>query len=270
MMVRALAWLVARTPLRLAWALGWFLAWTWWLVLPIRRRTAAENLAAALPGVPPGPALRRMMAGLVLGYFELLGEVRAPGRVQITYSGQQAVLEHLAAGRGAFLLAAHYGSWDLLGPCTNRDLEVPATTIVKIPAQPAVAALMEEVRLAMTMELLPPRGCMPEVYRQLEEGRLLVFLLDQRHNKGIPVPFFGRPAWTSPALASAAARTGLPVFTLHYFREGVGRHRVEFGPPLALTGQIEEDTRRFQCFYESRIRERPHNWLWLHNRWKTP
>lgn len=269
-MIGALAWIVSRTPLRLAWLLGWALAWAWWLALPVRRRTAAENFRAAFPALRPGPPLRRMMAGLVLGYFELLREVRAPGSVSVEYRGQGALLEHLATGRGAFFLAAHYGSWDLLGPMTNRDLSLPATTIVKVPAQPQIAALMERVRVAMTMELLPPRGSMPAVYRGLEQGRLLVFLLDQRHNKGIPVDFFGRPAWTSPALAAAAAKTGLPVFTLHYFRAGVGRHVVEIGPPLELSGQIEEDTRRFQCFYEERIRERPHNWLWLHNRWRRP
>ncbi len=266
----ALVWLAGRTPLRLAWLLGWVLAWVWWLILPVRRRTAAENFRAALPGLRPGPALRRMMAGLVLGYFELLRELRVPGSVAVRYTGEGPLLEHLASGRGAFLLAAHYGSWDLLGPLTNRDLSLPASTIVKVPAQPQIAALMERIRRAMGMELLPPRGCMPRVYRELGEGRLLVFLLDQRHNRGIPVPFFGRPAWTSPALAAAAARTGLPVFTLHYYRTGVGRHAVEIGPPLALSGDIEADTRRVQCFYEEKIRERPHNWLWLHKRWRRP
>jgi len=268
--VRVLAWLVSRTPLRIAWAVGWALAWTWWLVLPVRKATAVENLRGAFPQLAPGPVLRRMMAGLVLGYFELLREIRAPGSVSVEYSGQRALLEHLETGRGAFFLAAHYGSWDLLGPMTNRDLSLPATTIVKIPSQPDIAALMERIRLAMTMELLPPKGSMPRIYEQLGEGRLLVFLLDQRHNKGIPSEFFGRPAWTSPALAAAAARTGCPVFPLHYYRTGIGRHAVAIHPPLALTGEIGEDTRRFQCFYETRIRERPHNWLWLHNRWKKP
>jgi len=268
--VRALAWVVSRTPLPVAAALGWLLAWVWWIALPVRKATAVANFRAVFPEQDPGAALRRMMAGLVLGYFELLREVRAPGSVTVSYRGQEALLAHLATGQGAFFLAAHYGSWDLLGPMSNRDLSLPATTIVKVPTQPDIAALMERVRLAMTMELLPPKGSMPRIYTQLGEGRLLVFLLDQRHNKGIPVDFFGRPAWTSPALAAAAARTGCPVFPLHYFRDGVGRHTVEIHPPLVLTGEIEEDTRRFQCFYESRIRERPHNWLWLHNRWKKP
>ena len=50
----------------------------------------------------------------------------------------------------------------------------------------------------------------------------------------------------------------------------MGRHAIEIHAPMALSGDIEEDTRRFQSFIEERIRERPHNWLWLHNRWKTP
>ncbi len=262
--------LASHTPLRLAWALGWWLAWLWWTVLPIRKRAAVANFRAALPALAPGPALRRMMAGLVLGYFELLGELRRPGLVKIDYRDFQPLLDHLASGQGAFFLAGHYGSWDLCGPMTNRDIDLPATTIVRVPAQPQVAALMERIRTAMKMRLLPPRDSMPEVYRQLSEGRLLVFLLDQRHNKGLPVPFFGRPAWTSPALAAAAMKTGLPVFPLHYYRAGIGRHVIEVLPPLELVGQVAEDTARLTACSEELIRQRPHNWLWLHERWRRP
>jgi lauroyl/myristoyl acyltransferase len=37
-----------------------------------------------------------------------------------------------------------------------------------------------------------------------------------------------------------------------------------------MIGDIERDTRTIQEFYETTIRERPHSWLWLHERWKKP
>lgn len=268
--MNGVVWVMARTPLRFAAGFCWVVSWLWYTVVPIRTSVAVANYRAAFPERAHGPDLRRMLRGLLLGYFELFQEMRRPGRVAVEYRGESGLKAHLADGKGAFLLAAHYGSWDLLGPMTNRDLQLPASTVVKVPRQKSIAAIIERVRRAMTMELLPPRDCMPSIYSELDQGRVIVMLLDQRHNRGIPVPFFGRPAWTSPAMAVAAARTGLPVFPLHYYREGTARHVVEIGAPLALVGDVPTDTATMQGVYEAEIRRRPHNWLWMHDRWRVP
>lgn len=262
--------MLSRTPLGVAHGLCWTLAWLWYTVVPIRRRVALDGFRAAFPDRAPGPDLRRMLRGLLLGYFELFREMRRPGSIQVEYRGAEDLQAQIASGKGGFLLAGHFGSWDLLGPMTNRDLKLPASTIVKVPKQKAAAELIEQIRRAMTMELLPARGCMQAVYDQSAAGRILVMLLDQRHNSGIDVDFFGRPALTSPALAVAAQKTGLPVFPLYFYRSGVGRHVVELGPALALGGDVAADTAHFQQVYEDLIRQRPHNWLWMHDRWRQP
>ena len=41
----------------------------------------------------------------------------------------------------------------------------------------------------------------------LRRGTHLALLADQKMNDGIPVPFFGRPAMTAPALAVLALRS---------------------------------------------------------------
>lgn len=268
--MRGFVWLLARTPLGFAAGLCWGLTWLWYTVVPIRKAVAVANYRRAFPGRAHDADLRRMMQGLLLGYFELFHELRRPGSIAVEYRGAAGLLAHLGRGQGAFLLAAHYGSWDLLGPMTNRDLRLLASTVVKVPRQKAAAEIIEQVRRAMTMELLPPRDCMAAIYEQIGQGRVIVMLLDQRHNRGIPVPFFGQPAWTSPAMAAAAAKTGAPVFTLHYYRTGTAAHVVDVGGPVSLSGDIPEDTARLQQVYEAEIRRRPHNWLWMHDRWRAP
>src|SRR6185295_3136563 len=112
-------------------------------------------------------------------------------------------------------------------------------------------------------------GSMARVYEALARGRAGTFFLDQRLKRGIPVPFFGRPAWASAALAAAHARTKLPVYFINSWREGVARHGARFEGPLPMTGDIERDTAALTAVYERVIRERPHNWFWLHDRWKA-
>jgi KDO2-lipid IV(A) lauroyltransferase len=267
--VKLAAWIVARTPLAVAAGFSTVVAWLWWLLVPVRRRLAILNFRSAFPGVPPGVPLRRMMAGLVLGYFELLHEERVPGSVELSIEGTGLIAERGKAGKGTLVFAGHLGSWDLVGPLLARRTGIKATVVVKVPRSKGVAALIERVRTSYGLGLLPNRaGSMPRVYELLEEGHTVVFVIDQRLTRGVAVPFFGRLALTAPAVAVAAAKTSVPVHFLEYWREGTGRHRAAFSGLLLVTGRAEDDVAAFTARIEEAVRRRPHNWLWLHDRWK--
>ena len=267
--MRPIVWLVSRTPLPAAAALSWILSWFWWMVVPIRRRLGVENFRAALPGLKPGPPLRQMFRGLILGYFELFREIHRPGTVTMAVDGLEEIVERSRAGKATLVLATHLGSWDLIGGLLVSRTGVPSTVIVKVPRSKSLAGLLERVRTGYGLEILPnSRGAMAEIYDLVGKGQLIGFFLDQRLSRGIPVPFFGRMALTAPSLAVASAKTGVAVYFLEYWREGVGRHGCAFHGPLPVTGDVEEDTASFTLRIEKAIRERPHSWLWLHDRWK--
>ena len=262
-------WLVARTPLPLAAALSWLVSWLWWVVVPVRRDLGVANFRAALPGLAPGPPLRQMLRGMILGYFELFRELHRPGTVTMAVDGVEEIVERSRRGKATLVLATHLGSYDLIGGLLVKRTKVPSTVIVKIPRSPALAGLLERVRNGYGLEILAnKRGSMAEIYELVSRGQLIGFFLDQRLTRGIPVPFFGRPALTAPSLAVAAAKTGEDVYFLEYWREGVGRHGCRFHGPLPLTGDVEADTAAFTLRIEEAIRRRPHSWLWLHDRWK--
>jgi KDO2-lipid IV(A) lauroyltransferase len=263
------AWIVARTPLAAAAAFSRVAAWLWWLFVPVRKSLAVRNFRSAFPELSPGIPLRRMMAGLVLGYFELLHEERVPGSVALRIDGTEAIAERQKEGKGTLVVAGHFGSWDLVGPLLARRTGLKGSVVVKIPRSKPVAALIERVRTAYGLGLVPNKaGAMRRALELLAEGHLVVFVIDQRFARGIAVPFFGRPALTSPAIAAAAAKTSLPVHFLEYWREGTGRHGAAFSAPVPVTGNAEEDLATLTARIEEAVRRRPHNWLWLHDRWK--
>src|ERR1035441_7386159 len=109
---------------------------------------------------------------------------------------------------------------------------------------------------------------MQRVFELLEEGHLVVCVIDQRLARGVAVPFFGRLALTAPAIAVAAAKTSVPVHFLEYWRGGTGNHHATYPALLPVTGKAEEDVAAFTARIEAAVRRRPHNWLWLHDRWK--
>ena len=106
----------------------------------------------------------------------------------------------------------------------------------------------------------------------LEAGRMVMFVQDQRHNRGIVAKFLGRPARTSAAFAAMVHRTRAPVVGLWQERTRSG-HRCWFQP---LPVDIPEDrdqaipilTQVSQDYYSSQIKTQPANWWWLHHRWK--
>jgi len=261
--------ILSHLPFRLGWWLSWSIAWIWWTVLPVRKSVAVSGFRRNFPELPVGRNLRRMMAELIMGYLELFRESRKPC-VELTIENSEVIVRRAASGEGSILIGGHFGSWDLLGPMVCRQLSLPATVVVKTPTMKAAADLVEQQRVAFGLELLPAKGSFGAVLEALGNGRIVTFLLDQRYKRGIPIEFFGRPAWTTPTVSVAAERSGAPVYGLCYWREGVGRHRARFSGPMAMTGDIERDTRTIQEFYETTIRERPHSWLWLHERWKKP
>jgi len=256
-------------PLRIGWSFSWLLAWLWWTVVPIRKSTAVDGFRRVFPDLPVGPNLRREAAGLVMGYIELFHEERRPC-IELTIDNSEPIQRHVAAGEGVILVAGHFGSWDLVGPMVGRQESLPATVVVKNPRWKPAADYVAKLREKFGLGLLPSMNSFKEIMDELADGRVLVFLLDQRYRKGIPIEFFGRPAWTSPAVSIAAQRSGAPVYGLSYWREGIGKHRAVFSGPLALTGDVETDSGTIQRYYEDTIRKRPHSWLWLHDRWRKP
>lgn len=258
-----LLWLLARVPLRVADAAAWLVAWTWWWVLPIRRRAGVENLRLALPGEPPRPVLTRMMHDLVLGYVELLQYERGGVRVEI---------DTRALTPGALLVSGHGGAWDLaLLACADR---VPLVIFLRIPADPWARRRLAELRARHDVGALETGATLDDAWAALEAGRSVVFVQDQRHSRGIWSPFFGRPARTSTGLATAVLRTGRPVYAAWPRRAGLGRHVLTWEELVlpALSGDRAVDRQRLtdavNAWYEARIREAPHGWLWLHRRWR--
>src|SRR6267378_1410389 len=68
----------------------------------------------------------------------------------------------------------------------------------------------------------------------LRRGAHLTMLADQKMNDGIAVPFFGRPAMTTSALASLALRFECDVLPARVERLGGARFRLTVFPPLPL------------------------------------
>jgi KDO2-lipid IV(A) lauroyltransferase len=145
--------------------------------------------------------------------------------------------------------------------------------------RPLRGALNEQIvraRLESGLRLIAARGAIRGMLRALSEGGVVCMLVDQVMplHKGVFVPFFGRPASTSPGLSAAARRTGAPVLVGVSIRDhDVLRIHLEGPFPVPHTDDIDADIRahtaEITAAIEQLIRRHPEQWLWLHRRWKV-
>jgi KDO2-lipid IV(A) lauroyltransferase len=107
----------------------------------------------------------------------------------------------------------------------------------------------------------------------MRDGGHLGLLIDQKMNEGIPVPFFGRDAWTATAPADLALKFKAPVVPARIVRLPGARFKIEVFPPMELpdTGDRKADVRtlitQMTALIEGWIRDNPEQWFWVHRRW---
>ncbi|MBI5521928.1 MAG: lysophospholipid acyltransferase family protein [Desulfarculus sp.] len=181
-----------------------------------------------------------------------------------------------ALGKGVLTLTGHLGNWEWASVASG--IIVGGACPVARPLDwPPADALVNYWRTRCGGEVIPKARSARQVLRALKRNKLVGVLLDQNVDwyDGEWVDFFGRPACTNKGLALLAMATGAPVLTYHNFRAPDGCFDVYFGPPLPLiksgdkTMDVWNNTQLYTKALEAIIRQRPEQWFWMHQRWKT-
>jgi Kdo2-lipid IVA lauroyltransferase/acyltransferase len=230
----------------------------WWWCIPIRRKEAVENHSRCFPNRDP-TELRRGFGEMAVQYAEIAMGRRA--RIEMPKELEE----------GGILLAGHGGAFDLA--LVSLAERLPVTIFLRRPSSRLLRRAVEGMRQKSGLEALYGRGVKERAYRALQEGRVVIFVQDQRHSAGIETLFFGRPCLTSPAFAAMAWRSKAKLYGAWQWREPDGHRCLIESLPWKRSGDrataIAELSQASQDFYERQIRSRPHGWLWLHRRWKT-
>lgn len=255
------------------------------LALPLlarRRRIATENLRAALGLSEPEAATMTKAVFRQLGrsFVEFLALPahdwdELNGRIEFD-EGFARLLEHAKTGKGAVLVTAHYGNWELFGAAVGR--RVGGVAYVFPPqSNPGSGARINETRSRLGVELIDMEQGMRRALKRILQGGHIGMLMDQDARKiGVHVPFFGRPASTLTGPARLAIRARAPIYFGLLDRVGRATYRGKTLSWLEPIAGAEEEaellrlTTAMNVALETAIRERPDHWYWIHRRWKTP
>ena len=181
----------------------------------------------------------------------------------------------LARGRGAIVVLAHMGNWEVAGLAVSRK-GYDLSSIARPIENPFLNAYVNRLRRSTGQEIIPKQRAVRSMAESLKANKILAILADQNARKnGIFVPFFGRPASTVRSPALMALKYGAPLFAVNLYRSGRNEYRCVMSPevpiPKGLDREkaIEKITADVTARLEGFIREHPEQWMWLHARWKT-
>lgn len=269
--------LVRLMPIGLASALG---GWLGRAIGPHLSRTkvARRNLAHAFPEKSEGE-----IEGIILGMWENIGrtafEFPHLNRMKIYDEGSRVQVlgaENIDRlrddGKPGIFFAGHLANWEV--PALSVDRRgLPIHLIYRAPNN-RLAEFLFRRRRPGKGELIPkgPQGAR-RALKLLAKGEHLGVLVDQKMNDGIPVPFFGRAAMTATALAQMAIKFDCPVVPVRAERLNGAKFRITHFKPLEMpnTGNRQADIAAIMttvnALLEQWVRERPEQWLWVHNRW---
>jgi len=274
--MQALPWSCARS------IAGWFGDMGYLVDRRQRKPEALQNLLKAFPGLELHEArgiLRGVYRHLSESIFDSLNFSRFAGSWDtedlLEIVGWDRV-EPIVGRNGVIFATGHFGHWEILGAALPL-LGHRIWTMAQARKNPFFEQYVRHLREASGQAVLPKHGALRRIIRLLRRGENVGFVMDQDARRdGIFVDFFGRPASTTPAVASLSIRTGCPVaFVCAQRIPRQNRFRlvltdVIFPDREADTQEeIHRITQRLTRDLEAVIRRAPEQWLWLHRRWKT-
>ena len=282
-LVRTALALLGLLPLSWASGLGAALGGLGFHLARGERRRALASLAVAFPELPEAERLRLARAcfrhlGRTALELVCIDAVDARLETVVEWPPEaRAVLDAaLSRNKGVVFVSGHLGNWELLA----RRVALagyPCQTIAREASDPRTTRLIERFRASGRLKTIwrgHPRA-VRDMLKALRGGEILGLLIDQDTRvQSVWVPFFGRPAKTPRAAADLALRTGAATVLGFCQRAAPGRYRVtmrEVPHPGGDRDQAAlELTARLTRGIEDAIRAQPEQWVWMHQRWKSP
>lgn len=246
------------------------------LAAPRLRRTAMRNLEMALPETTLAQRRRiadgvfRSIARLLIS-FARIPRIRNEMDSWVRLEGIENFEAGRRRGKGVIFSTGHLGNWEM-GAWAHGILSAPMHVVVRPLDNPRLDGLVARLRAVHGNRVIEKNAFARGIFKALAANEAVGILIDQNTSadEGVFTDFFGIPACVNPGIARIAAHSGasvVPAFAL--WSEAERRYVVRYYPPVEITGDAVEDTRRLHKQLENVIREYPDQWLWIHRRWKT-
>lgn len=251
-------------------------------ILPIRKKTAYNNLKLAFPE-KPDKEINHIIKGCYINvitviaeffYFPKLNKDRLSKLITLEKPGLFA--EKIKLGKGLVVISAHFGNWELMAFGGSQFAGLPINVIVKEQSNLKLDKEINRMRELCGNKMIDMGHAMREVLSLLRQNKIIAMLGDQAAPKeNVKVDFFVPGVPVFEGAARFAIKTGAPVifgipfrnednsYFLKLFEIDMNKYKVYNDENVKLL------TQEHAKILEDCIRQRPDHWLWFHKRFKN-
>ncbi len=183
----------------------------------------------------------------------------------------------LENGKGALILTAHIGNWDLMATAVGLfGYKVNLITKIFKHGNLVNKYWMRQRKHGGVNPIYYKRSIF-QIKKALEQNELVGFVIDQYvPNASVTVDFLGKPASTFDALAAMAYKFNVPVVPILNHRSSENKYKIiiDVLPPLNIIESetkpetIRKNTQIYSDLISDYIRKYPDQWIWMHRRWR--
>ena len=271
--------LVAQLPYRWQIALGRALGRLMLRLAKSRRRIAERNLALCFPELSAQKReqlLRRNFASNGIALMETgMAWFRSSRwlRKRFTIEGLEHLQEPMSRGQGVVMMAMHFTTLEI--GAAFMAMSHPVDGMYRPHKNPVYDYMQRKGRERHGEDTdVFQRKDVRGMLKALQKGRAVWYAPDQDYGikQGVFAPLFGIPAATVTG-TSRFARVGRAVvvpYTVTRLEER-GHYEVRIYPPIKEipSGDELRDAILVNQFVETRMRENPAQYMWVHRRFKT-
>ncbi len=169
-------------------------------------------------------------------------------------------------GKGVIFFCGHQANWELL--FLEGTSRMPGVAIGRPIKNKPLYNWTLRLREKFGGTIITPKDAYRASVKALKAGKFLGIVGDQgMPDSGFSSPFLGRYAWTSPLPALLSKRTGCPILVATIRREN-RKYVIHYSDPIEPQDDVHAQMEQVLNLFQESIKARPHEWLWIHNKWK--
>jgi lauroyl/myristoyl acyltransferase len=183
----------------------------------------------------------------------------------------------LQAGRGALLVSAHFGNWDMAGVILAHHY--PVSAVAETFSDEQLNQLLQDQRREKGIGIIPMGNSARPILRLLQQNQFAAIIVDRPMpaNQGTEITFFGRKTHVPGGPAALALKSGAAIVPAYVWYGHHNEFYVKAFKPIypQQVRNTERDTeisRLTQCIYDAlevMIREWPSQWYMFRQFWPS-
>ena len=191
---------------------------------------------------------------------------------KVTFENESILLEAIESKKAIIFITGHQSNWEIL-PLAIAAKFQPLVGVGRPLKQKWLDSILQENRQRFGIEMISKFGAMRNMVKTVKSKKLLGLLVDQ-NLEGVEVNFFNKKTIHSNSAAILANKFDAIVIPAFITRVGFEEYKATFYEPIKIEKSgnalvdITAHTQKQAEITERVIRESPHEWLWIHRRWK--